>query len=443
MSANNEEETEQSENKRGIIGALGFAQLGDFGEQQVINSMFPAIRDALGLNISALGDITALKRIVQVLAMPTWGAISDRYSRKSVLVWGTGVWGIWTILIGFSQTYTQLLWLNLIAAVGVAAIDGPLSSLISDVFPKQERGRAFGIIRGIAYISIAPTLIYFSRLANAAPAMGWRIAFWTVGVLSILSGVAIAFFVKEPIRGETEDALSNLSQDELKQEADENQFSLAKTGTLFQRRTFIWNLLDKFFMAFPTVIVFAFLTTWLVDDRGVEQGGAILYTLAGLIGLIAGSIVGGRAGDRLVQSGDARQHLIYGHAAQALMAVTWLLLFSIDWGGPAPILALLVVAGFTQEFRVTGIIKVVVSRVMLPEVRGVGFSLERAADSLGRVVAALLIGRLAEQSNLTNAFFWCGTLVSIALVGIYFLYYQTYQQDIDSIQATLAQRRRA
>lgn len=434
------EEAAKSDNKRGIIGALGFAQLGDFGEQQVVNSMFPAIRDALGLNIGALGTITALKRIVQVLAMPTWGAISDRYSRKSVLVWGTGVWGIWTILIGFSQTYTQLLLLTLIAAIGVAAIDGPLSSLISDVFSKQERGRAFGIIRGIAYLSIAPTLIYFSRLADASPAMGWRIAFWTVGVLSVLSGVTIAIFVKEPIRGETEDALAALSKDELEQEAEANQFSLAKTLTLFEQRTFVWNLLDKFFMAFPTVIIFAFLTTWLVDDRGVPQGGAILYTLAGLIGLISGSVVGGRVGDRLVKSGDARQHLRYGHIAQVVMAISWLLLFSIDWGGPAPILIFLVLVGFTQEFRVTGIIKVVVSRVMLPEVRGLGFSLERASDSLGRVIAALLIGRLAEQSSLTNAFFWCGTLVAFALIGIYFLYYRTYQHDVDTIQSTLASR---
>ena len=426
--------------KKSAIAALGFAQLGDFGEQQIINSMFPAIRTALGLDIAALGTITALKRIVQVVAMPAWGAISDRFSRRGVLIWGTGVWGIWTLLIGFSQSWIQLLLLTLVAAIGVAAIDGPLSSLISDLFPKEERGRAFGIIRAIAYFAIAPTLLFFTFLTNRDAETSWRIAFWVFGSLSILTGVLVAVLVKEPVRGESEDAFSSLSTSQLKDREEANQFSAEKAKSLLQHRTYLWNLIDKFFMAFPSVIIFAFLTTWLVDDRSVPQGRAILFTLAGLVGLIVGSYAGGRVGDRLVKTGNPRRHLIYGHIAQVAMAVTWLLLFSIYWDGAAPILILLVIAGFTQEFRVTGIVKVVVSRVLLPEVRSLGFSLERAVDSLGRVVAALLIGRIASQTSLTTAFFWMGTLITIVLVGIYFLYYATYQKDVESIQAILAER---
>lgn len=441
-STDSEDRSSIQKAKRNAIGALGFAQLGDFGEHLVINSMFPAIRDAMGLDVGALGTITALKRVVQVVAMPIWGALSDRYSRKGVLIWGTGAWGIWTLLIGFSQTYTHLLALTLIAAIGVAAIDGPLSSVISDLFPKEERGRAFGVIRAIAYGAIVPTLLYFAFLTNVAPALSWRIAFWTFGTLSILSGLVLAVAIKEPVRGEAEDAFADLTENELEQEQQENPFTLAKTATLFQRRTFIWNLVDKFFMAFPTVILFAFLTTWLVDDHGVSQGRAILFSLAGLLGLITGSIVGGRVGDRLLKAGDPNRHLRYGHISQVVMAVAWLMLFSVDWGGSIPILLLLVVVGFTQEFRVTGIVKVVVSRVLLPEVRGLGFSLERTVDSLGRVVAALLIGSLASQFGLTTAFFWTGTLFSFALIGIYCLYYTSYRRDVEAIQTILGERTR-
>jgi predicted MFS family arabinose efflux permease len=440
--AESEDRSSISKAKRSAIGALGFAQLGDFGEQQIINSMFPAIRIALGLDVGALGTITALKRVVQVVAMPVWGALSDRYSRKGVLIWGTGAWGIWTVLIGFSQTYTHLLALTLVAAIGVAAIDGPLSSLVSDLFPKEERGRAFGVIRAIAYGAVVPTLIYLTFLTNSAPDLGWRIAFWSFGTLSMLTGLILAVAIKEPVRGEAEDALADLTENELEKEQQENPFTLAKTATLFQRRTYIWSLVDKFFMAFPTVILFAFLTTWLVDDRGVSQARAILFTLAGLLGLISGSVVGGRVGDRLLKAGDPHRHLLYGQIAQVVMAVAWLMLFSVDWGGSIPVLLLLVVVGFTQEFRVTGIVKVVVSRVLLPEVRGLGFSLERAIDSLGRVVAALLIGRLASQFGLTTAFFWTGTLVSFALIGTYCLYYTSYKRDVEAIQTILSDRAR-
>ena len=75
---------EEAKQKRRVVGTLGFAQLGDFGEGQIANSMFPAIRDALGLNLAALGMITAVRRIVQFFVMPIWGAISDRYSNLAL-----------------------------------------------------------------------------------------------------------------------------------------------------------------------------------------------------------------------------------------------------------------------------------------------------------------------------------------------------------------------
>ncbi len=435
--------SEEKSQKKRVVATLGFAQLGDFGEGQIANSMFPAIREALGLNLAALGTITAVRRIVAFIMMPIWGAISDRYSRKGVLVWATGVWGIWTLAIGFTQSFNQFLMMVAVAGVGIAAIDGPLSSLISDLFPKEERGRAFGNIKGIAYFAIAPTLIYFKYLTDNFPDTGWRIAFWTFGILSILSGILIAIFIKEPIRGKSEDAFGGLSNEKIAKEAEKNPFSLEKARTLFERPTFIFNLIDKFFIAFPTVILFAFVTTWLVDDRNVPQGQAILFTLAALTGLVLGSFAGGQVGDRLLKSGQPRKHLIYGHVAQVVMAISWVMLFVIDWSGGGPIFVLLMIAGFTQEFRTTGIVKVVVSRVMLPEVRGLGFSLERAVDSLGRVAAALLVGYFADQVGLTQTFIWFGAFITILLIGIYFLYYRSYENDAEVIQATLAARTQA
>ena len=34
---------------------------------------------------------------------------ADKFGRKKVLVFVTGIWGIWTALAGLAQNYTQLL----------------------------------------------------------------------------------------------------------------------------------------------------------------------------------------------------------------------------------------------------------------------------------------------------------------------------------------------
>ncbi|MGB0384018.1 MAG: MFS transporter [Ardenticatenaceae bacterium] len=426
--------------KRRTIGALSFAQLGDFGEGQIINSMFPAVRDALGLNVAALGTITAVRRVVQTISMPIWGAISDRYSRKSILMWVTGIWGIWTLLVGFSQSFNQLLLLLAISSIGLAAIEAPLSSLISDLFPKEERGSAFGIIRSIAYFATVPTIIYFSILANRFPDNGWRIAFYTFGLLSVISGIVIWLFVEEPIRGQSEDALAEMSKSQLAREATKNQFSLEKIHVLFQHPTYIVNMVDRFFSGFPAIILAAFMTTWVVDDLGLPQEQAILFTLPILAGLILGGIVGGLMADRQLKKSNVRHNLIYGHVALVVLTISWLLLYSVAWKSILPILVLLFVLGFMLEFRWTGVIKVAVSRVVLPEVRGLAFSLVQAMNSLGRVVCALLVGRFADQIGLTATLLRLGGLACVPLTVIYFLYYLSYARDAETMQNTLATR---
>ena len=426
--------------KRRTIGALSFAQLSDFGELQIINSMFPAVRDALGLNVAALGTITAVRRAVQTISIPIWGAISDRYSRKSILMWVTGIWGIWTLLVGFSQSFNQLLLLLAISSIGLAAIEAPLSSLISDLFPKEERGAAFGIIRSIAYLATVPTLIYFSILANRFPDNGWRIAFYTFGLLSVISGIVIWLFAEEPIRGQSENALAEMSKSQLAREATKNKFSLEKIHLLFKHPTYIINMVDRFFSAFPSMILIAFVTTWLVDDVGLAQGQAILYSLSSLAGLIFGGMVGGLIGDRQLRKSNDRRHLIYGHVALLGLTISWILLYSVASENILTILVLLFMVGFMIEFRWTGIIKVAVSRVVLPEMRGLAFSLGQALNSLGRVVSALLVGRFADQIGLSATSLRIGGLACVLLIAIYFLYYLSYARDAQTMQTILATR---
>ena len=427
--------------KRRTIWTMGFAMLGDFGESQIANSMFPAIRDALGLSTSALGTITAVRRAALAISMPIWGAISDRYTRKGILMWITGVWGIWTLFTGFAQNYTQFLILTLISSIGLAAIDGPLSSLISDMFPVEERGKAFGTIKAIAYLAIAPTLMLFSSLAKQSPATGWRIAFWLFGGLSLLSALLIWLFIEEPVRGASEDALSGISEDAVAKEAAKNPFELSKIRTLFHFPTFMVILADRFLFSVPAIIIVAFSTTWFVDDLGIAPGDAIMFTLAGVMGLLLGSYIGGVVGGRQLEKPDsARRHLITGHLAQVGLAVAWLLTFGVKWSNVYVAVALLTLVAFFLEFRSVGIIKVVISRVMLPEVRSSGFGIDRTVDSVGRVIAALLIGQLADTMGIGKAAFSIGGVIVILMIAVYFLYYRFYATDAEAIQSQLATR---
>ena len=85
------------------VAALGFSQAVDNSEGGIINSFFPLIRNAFGLDYGALGLLSALSKFARMIFGPLWAFAADKYGRKRVLFIVTGVWGLFTVAAGFAR----------------------------------------------------------------------------------------------------------------------------------------------------------------------------------------------------------------------------------------------------------------------------------------------------------------------------------------------------
>ena len=97
-----------AENKSGkakTLFALSFGYFIDRGEEQAISVLFPTLQQLWGLSYTNLGTIGTIRTLLQAIFTPFWGYISDRYSRKKVIMIGTGLWGLWTLGIGFTNNF--------------------------------------------------------------------------------------------------------------------------------------------------------------------------------------------------------------------------------------------------------------------------------------------------------------------------------------------------
>src|SRR5690606_13927728 len=74
------------------VAALGFSQAVDNSESGLINTFFPLIRTAFGLDYGALGMLTAIPRFSRMVFGPFWAMMADRFGRKPILFLVTGVW---------------------------------------------------------------------------------------------------------------------------------------------------------------------------------------------------------------------------------------------------------------------------------------------------------------------------------------------------------------
>ena len=163
-------ESSAKEKKHSLsIVSLSAAFLVDSSEDQSLPLLWPYMFSALGATVGQLGTILGASKLMTTILYPLWGYAADRFSRKMILVWFTGFWGLWTLGIAFVGNYPQLLTLRVISGLGLGAFAPAAFSLIGDLFDNQSRGRATGIMRSVGLVGVLVSIILLPTLTENNP----------------------------------------------------------------------------------------------------------------------------------------------------------------------------------------------------------------------------------------------------------------------------------
>jgi MFS family permease len=184
-----------------VLGVLTIVYTFNFVDRQIIAIVSPAIKAELGLSDSMLGLLKGLAFAVlyTTLALPiAWAA--DRWNRVSIVSLSLAVWSAFTALSGLAQSAMQLALARIGVGIGEAGGSPPSHSLIADYFPKEKRSTALSI-----YSLGIPFGQMFAFLAGGwvVQNMGWRNAFFIVGLPGIFLAIILKLTIREPIRGAT------------------------------------------------------------------------------------------------------------------------------------------------------------------------------------------------------------------------------------------------
>lgn len=151
------------------------------------------------LNSEQIGFLASVTAIAWAFSGFFFGALSDRYGRRPVLVPSIFLFSALSWISGTVHSFTQLLMVR--ALLGVA--EGPcwaiVTAIIEESSPPSRRGRNVGIVVSAAALvglSAAPILS-----TQVAARFGWRWAFFVAGIPGIVMGLLLWKFVKEPESG--------------------------------------------------------------------------------------------------------------------------------------------------------------------------------------------------------------------------------------------------
>jgi len=149
------------------------------------------------------GLIMTLWALMQFVASPLLGALSDRFGRRPVILLSCFGLGLDFILMALAPT---LAWLFIARAISgiTAASFATASAYIADVTPPEKRAAAFGVIGaafGVGFV-LGPA---FGGLLGG---IDLRLPFWAAAALSLLNAAYGFFILPESLPPEKRGAFS-------------------------------------------------------------------------------------------------------------------------------------------------------------------------------------------------------------------------------------------
>ncbi|GAA5196281.1 hypothetical protein GCM10023322_64830 [Rugosimonospora acidiphila] len=172
--------------------ALNSADAGTIGA--VANQLEHDLR----INHGELGLLSGVSAAVGAISCLPVGVLADRTNRVRVLVATVVVWSGSMLGAGLATSYLWLLLSQVALGAALAAAGPVVASLVGDLFPPSQRGRAYGVILSGELIGAGIGLLVGG---NVAEALSWRYAFLLLGVGSLGLAVALARGLPEPQRG--------------------------------------------------------------------------------------------------------------------------------------------------------------------------------------------------------------------------------------------------
>ena len=333
-----------------------------------------------------IGTVTLCRGLAQALVSLAAGPLGNRFSRVRIVSLALVTWGASTAGIGLTRSVGQLMLARLAAGVGLGLAIPIINSLIADIFPARQRGRAFGMLWFMWNVGGLSGGLVAANLAAGrfGGVSGWRVAFFGSAAISIPLGVVMLLVGRDPPRPPP----PPLSCAGMR----------AEMAQVLRVRSFRIVVLQGVPGSAPWYAL-GFFVMWL-ELRGFSHAAAARLRAC----FDAACALGGLAGG-VVSDAAARRAPVHGRIWAAQLSVAsgiplWLaILFALPAvGAPeAAYGAALLLTGSLIAWC-GGINSVLMSEVTPPHVRSTIFGLDRLLEGLLAPASTALVGLLAQAA---------------------------------------------
>jgi MFS family permease len=386
-----------------------------FMDRTNIGFALDGLHDDLGIDATQQGLAAGVFFIGYLTLQIPGGHLAEHWSAKKFVGIMIFIWGALAVLLGFVQSFEQLLVVRFLLGVAEAGIWPAILVLISHWFPAHERARAYGFwIMNIAIASIV-----------TAPLSGWILTWGDWRTLFVVEGI-FPFLIAAPLWWwlvadhpsdakwcsveEREYIEAGLAADRAAEDHEEHKgVRDVLRDSVVLRLTLVYFLIQ---------IGFYGLNTWLPTVVENITGGAIwqvgLVTAIPYVFAMAGLWYNAKAADR---TGRYSFHVFL---SMLIGAVT--LVISVQVGTAVPALAILLISiAMGGALAYDGPFWATSSRAVPVALAGAAMGFINAVGNLGGFVGPYAAGWLQDASGggfKSTSWFLAIALLAAGLVAL-------------------------
>lgn len=229
-----------------------------YADRMILNPVQTLMRDEFMLTNAQVGLISSVFFLSYTLLQVPSGILGDKFGKSKLIALGFAIFGLFTGITGLAGSFGILLLARVMTGVGQGFYYGPQYALSSELIPTKYRtlgsavinsGQAFGITLGL----VASSYIAFDLEG------GWKMPFYVFAIPTILVGIGIFFFVKDPKKNAP--AVGAAETDKPK----------AKFSDLFKNRNLCLTYLIVFCSLYGFFVMCTWLPVYLEEVRGIAR----------------------------------------------------------------------------------------------------------------------------------------------------------------------------
>jgi MFS family permease len=357
------------------------------------------------------------------------GYLSQRYSRKNLLLFTLFLGEGTCLLSGLARNYTEFTILRTLTGFGLGGVFPLLFSVLGDYFTSRSRAVAAGYLSLAMGLGIGVGQLLGGILGQADPVNGWRMSFIVVAAPSFLFALVYWLFCPEPVRGGAEKELEGIA-DELSIEV--HRFTTKDLKAVLSSKTNIGIFLQGIPGTVPWGVFFTFMMDYYERYYGFAKDQAAGMVTLAAVGVFVGTFFGGIIGQWLYNRRKKLQP-IFCSVTTMLGVIPSLYLLQADAIAGTPLFVVLnIFTGFLISLTGSNV-RAILINTNPPRNRSAVFAVYNLTDDLGRglgpAISAVFLTMIPDRTLALSIsiLFW----IPCSLIWLYIMaHYESDEQHV-------------